>query len=195
MPIEIPNFGRDQLAELFHELKFDFGAEIGVESGAYSKRLLEANPDLFLYSIDPWKAHRGYRDHTRQRKLNRFYDETVAALKPFGSRARIMRQFSQDALQYFDDNSMDFVYIDANHKFVEITNDIFNWSKKVRPGGIISGHDYTRYKNLEAEIHVYQVVNGYTDAYRIRPWFVLGTNEEKPGEIRDKARSWMWVKS
>lgn len=185
-PIEVPNFGRDQLADLFADLGFNFGVEIGVESGAYSKRLLEVNPDLFLYSVDPWEAHRGYRDHTRQSKLDRFYEETVAALKPFGIRSKIFRKFSMDALKLFDDDSLDFVYIDANHSFVTVAQDIYHWSKKVKRGGIVSGHDYTRYAHQEANIHVFQVVNGYTDAYGIRPWFVFG-NE---GEVKN----WMWVK-
>lgn len=194
IPIEIPNFGRDQLAELFEELNFNLGAEIGVESGEYSRILLEANPNLYLFSIDAWKSHRAYRDHTRQSKLDKFYENTVAALSPFGERSHIIRRFSMDALELFKDNSLDFVYIDANHKFVEVANDVHHWLKKVRPGGILAGHDYTKYKNQEAEIHVHQVINGYTDAYRIRPWFVLGTNAEIPGQIRDKARSWMFVK-
>lgn len=193
-PIEIPNFGRDDLAGLFRELKFKVGAEIGVESGEYSQTLLIANPDLYLFSIDPWKAHRAYRDHTRQSKFDRFYQNTVLALREFGERSVIMRRYSKEALEMIDDNSLDFVYIDANHKFVEVAFDIHHWLKKVKPGGIVSGHDYTKYKNQEAEIHVHQVLNGYTDAYRITPWFVLGTNEEIPGEIRDKARSWMFVK-
>ena len=43
-------------------------------------------------------------------------------------------------------------------------------------------------------IHVKQVVIAYTDAYFIKPWFVLGAYEEIPGQIRDNSRSWMWVK-
>jgi hypothetical protein len=91
MPIEIVNFGRDQLAELFRELALTSGAEIGVEQGVYSKILLEANPRLQLYAIDAWKSYRGYRDHTSQRKLDDFYQITKDRLKQFNHRCNILR--------------------------------------------------------------------------------------------------------
>ncbi len=47
-----------------------------------------------------------------------------------------------DALEDFEDNSLDFVYIDGDHNFKHISEDIYEWTKKVRSGGIVSGHDY-----------------------------------------------------
>lgn len=192
MPIEIPNFGRSQLAELFAEFGFEVGAEVGVEQGEYSEILCLANPKLKLYAIDAWKAYRDYRDHTRQSKLDRFYETTKARLSPYN--CQIIREFSLDVVKNFADKSLDFIYIDANHNFQNVTNDIVEWSKKVKEGGIISGHDYRR-RREQQNIHVYQVVNAYTDAYRIRPWFVLGSQKRIRGEIRDIPRSWMWVKN
>ena len=52
--IEIPNMGSPELAELFTELKFNVGAEIGVWQGEFSEILCKANPKLHLYSIDSW---------------------------------------------------------------------------------------------------------------------------------------------
>ena len=193
MPIEIPNFGRDNLASLFAELGFKSGAEIGVETGAYSEILLKNNPGLKLYSIDPWKAYEGFRDYTVQDKLDSLYKESKARLAPYPN-SKIIRKFSMDAVKDFADSSLDFVYIDGNHSFLNIANDIVEWSKKIRTGGIISGHDYVRHRP-HMNIHVKQVVNAYTDAYSVKPWFVLGSYEEIPGQIRDNSRSWMWVKT
>lgn len=192
MPIEIPNFGRDNLATLFAELRFKTGAEVGVETGAYSEILLKNNPGLKLYSIDPWKAYNGFRDYTVQDKLDSLYKEAKARLAPYN--CKIVRKFSQNAVKDFADNSLDFVYIDGNHSFLNIASDIIAWTKKVRVGGIISGHDYAKHRKY-MDIHVKQVVIAYTDAYFIKPWFVLGTYEEIPGQIRDNSRSWMWVKT
>lgn len=60
MPIEIPNFGRNQLAALFNELEFKIGAEIGVEKGTYSETLCKAIPGVKLYCIDAWTIYEGY---------------------------------------------------------------------------------------------------------------------------------------
>lgn len=193
-PIEIPNFGRDQLAGLFAELKYTKGAEIGVEQGEYSEGLLSANKDLYLYCIDAWKAYKGYNDHTRQEKLDKFYQITKDRLSNFRSRHSIIRMMSDWAIKEFRDEELDFVYIDANHDFLHVTNDIYNWSKKVRKGGIIAGHDYITDQNEAPHVHVRQVLEGYTQAYNIKPWFVLGRSIAAPDEIRDPYRSWFFIK-
>lgn len=194
MPIQIPNIDREDLAMLFGELQFKIGAEIGVESGVYSETLLANNPNLTLYSIDWWHAYRSYRDHTSQSKLDRFYEETKALLARFGNRSEIWRNSSEQALPHIKDESLDFVYIDANHDFYNATFDIHHWSKKVRKGGIVSGHDYKKPKS-GINIHVKQVLQGYTDAYRITPWFIVGAQEKIEGTKRDDSRSWFWVKA
>jgi hypothetical protein len=55
-----------------------------------------------------------------------------------------LRMFSDNALGIFDDGSIDIVYIDALHDYDTIFKDIEQWSKKVKPSGFISGHDYTK---------------------------------------------------
>lgn len=193
LPIEIPNIGRDGLAILMGELGFTVGAEIGIERGLYSEVLCRENPGLRLYCIDSWKHYSGYRDHVSDGKLNRFYAETAIRLKPYN--CELVKKFSIDAVEDFPDNALDFVYIDANHELPWVINDIIQWSRKVRPGGIVAGHDFRKSKRLDTRNHVVFAVQAYVQSYRIRPWFVLGTKEMKPGEVRDEARSWFWVKS
>lgn len=187
-PIEIPGMTRAGLAALFAELGFTVGAEIGVERGLYSEVLCQANPGLKLYCVDPWTAYRGYRDHVSQEKLDGFYQEAVERLAKYN--CQFTRGFSPQAAVGFDDDSLDFVYIDGNHRLEAVIDDIAAWSKKVRPGGIIAGHDYKRFK-WQTYSHVVEALVAYTTAYRISPWFILGKRNE-PG--RDDARSWMWVK-
>lgn len=188
-PIEIPGMTRRDLAALFAELGFVIGAEIGVEQGLYSEVLCRANPGLKLYSVDPWQSYRGYRDHVSQEKLDAFMAAAKTRLAPYN--CRITRGFSAEVAIGFDDNSLDFVYIDGNHRLESVIEDISLWSKKVRPGGIVAGHDFKKFKR-QTYSHVVEALMAYTGAYRIQPWFVLGKRIE---EGRDSARSWMWVKS
>ena len=189
-PIQLP-ISRHGLAKLFCELGFKHGAEIGVETGLYSRALCHYNPDLTLYCVDAWRVFRSYRDHTSQSKLDKFYEKAKERLKPYN--ARIIRQFSLDAVKEFKDRTLDFVYIDAAHDFQNATNDICEWGKKVKPNGIIAGHDYENHKG-KSLIHVKQVVDGYTQAYEIRPWFTTNTDEDEQGVGLKTARSWLWVK-
>jgi len=190
MPLEIPNFGRDQLPTLFNELNFKVGAEIGVEKGTYSKTICEAIPGVQLYCIDAWTTYDGYDVFRSPMDTN--YIITKERLKDYN--CIIIRKFSVDASKDFEDGSLDFVYIDAAHDFQSVSNDIAEWSKKVRVDGIVAGHDYTtpRKPNI---MHVEYVVNAYTAANSISPWFVLGHKEKIEGEIRDHERSWMWAKT
>ena len=191
-PIEIPNVGRDDLAALFAELGFTSGAEIGVEQGLYSETLCKVNPGLRLYSIDAWKAYKGYRDHVTQGKLDGFYQVTQERLSSY--RVSLIRKFSVEALQDFNDGTLDFVYIDANHELPFVMFDIIEWSKKVRKDGIVAGHDYYKSTRFDTKNHVTYAVNAYVQSYRIHPWFLAGSKEKRLGETRDDSRSWMLVK-
>lgn len=191
-PIEIPNTNRETLARLFYLLGFTKGAEIGVERAMYSEVLLRENPLVHLTCVDAWQAYRGYRDHVDQQKLNRFYLEAQERLAPYSARVQFVRAFSLEAAVNVPDRSLDFVYIDAAHDFANATADIAAWSKKVRIGGIVAGHDYIKAK-LPSLMHVPQVIHGWTDAYQIAPWFVLGRQAKVEGELRDDGRSWFYV--
>ena len=60
--------------------------------------------------------------------------------------------------------------------------DIIYWSRIVRPGGIVAGHDYgTKYDYWG----VVQAVNAYVDYYKINPWFIFNL---------DKSPGWFWIK-
>ena len=192
MPVEIPGMGRDNLAALFCELGFRTGAEIGVEAGLYSEVLCKANPELKLYAVDAWKAYSGYREHVTQSKLDAIFAQAQGRLVLHN--CEIIRGFSMDTARLFEPNSLDFVYIDSNHSLPFVIADIHEWSKRVRPGGIIAGHDYKKTKAPIGMLHVVYAVQAYTGAYKISPWFVLGRREVRQGETRDKSRSWMWVK-
>lgn len=135
--------GRDELVRLFKDLDFKSGAEIGVARGKFSAMVCEVNSDLKLYSIDPWMIYDGY-DETHSKSEHRFnynYRRTRKLLAPFKN-CKIIKKLSMDAIKDFDFESLDFVYIDANHDPNYVAEDIEGWSKIVRKGGIVSGHDY-----------------------------------------------------
>ncbi len=196
-PIEIPNVGRDDLARLFAVLNARAGAEIGVEEGLYAEVLCRHNPRAAIYAIDPWKAYEGYSEHTDDRRLQWFYEATRERLKDFDN-AFVVRETSLSAATKVRDLYFDFVYIDANHTFEYFTADLAAWIPRVKSGGIIAGHDYMertdKSNDRRFQVHVVEVLSGYTRAYGISPWFVLGRKDIRPGEVRDRPRSWMWVK-
>lgn len=192
-PVEIPNADRIVLAKLFATLGFKAGAEIGVERGYYSEILAGLNPDLHLFAIDGWEAYHGYRDHSTQATMDALFAEAQKRLSAYPN-VEIIKKFSMDALDDIEDESLDFVYIDANHEFQNVVNDICEWQYKVKVGGIIAGHDYIKRKDNGYLMHVPMALHGFVEAYGIKPLFVLGTKEKKEGVLRDDVRSWFYVK-
>jgi len=191
-PIEIPGVDRGTLARWFAELGYTSGVEIGVEQGQYSRVLCKSNSGLKLYSVDPWKVYDGFMDPRTQEQLDTLYLDAVKRLSPYT--AKIMRMTSVEAARKFTDNSLDFVYIDGNHTLPFVIQDLVAWYPKIKPGGIISGHDYYKSPRPHTDQHVCFAVNAYVDAYRIRPWFLLGRKNAPAGELRDRQRSWCFVK-
>jgi predicted O-methyltransferase YrrM len=181
-PIDLPTVGRDDLALLFAELGYRSGVEIGVESGEYTEVLAKANPKATIYCVDAWKAYRGYRDHVTQEKIDGFLLNTRRRLAPYN--CNIIQGLSMDVVGEFADRSLDFAYIDGNHSLEFVINDLIQWAKKVRKGGCIAGHDMRKVKG-NGQFHVVQAVNAYTDAYKVKPWFVCR---------KDRAPSFFWVK-
>lgn len=186
-PTLVPRISRKQLPHIVREMGFVRGAEIGVWKGAFSALFCIANPDLHMLCVDPWLSYPAWRDtknemppEDAERIMNESYTTAKSALARHN--CTIVRNFSTEAAKSVPDASLDFVYIDSNHVYDAVIEDIKAWTPKVRPGGIVSGHDYRVFSN-KPTIHVVRAVNDYTKAHGIDPWYVLSA---------DKTPSFLW---
>lgn len=193
MPYKIPNVSRLDLVKWIRELDFKIGAEIGVAFAEYSKLICEINPQMTLYGVDAWRPYSGYSDYTRKGTFELMYSEAMTRMRSYIQKDRFVpvEKLSMDAVGDFEDGSLDFVYIDANHQDPFVTDDINAWSKKVRSGGIIAGHDYVRVKRVNWKVK--DAVQRYAREHDINPWFVLGADAVETGVVREGGRSWMLV--
>jgi predicted O-methyltransferase YrrM len=182
MPIHISQIGRYGLSYIFFQVGFKEGVEIGVEIGGFARWLFEHVHDLHLTCIDPWLSYSGYRTRLSQEQQENLFKMAQENLSSFN--VTLIRDFSLNVVDSFAKNSLDFVFIDGNHEYKNVYEDITQWEKKVRPGGIIAGHDYVEDKRRE-QCDVIRAVNDYTRAHKISPWFILGEH---------RAKSYMWIK-
>lgn len=72
------------------------------------------------------------------------YEEFLNNMKPVEGLYNPVRSLSYDASNFYEDQSLDFVFIDAGHAYSEVKKDITSWLPKVKIGGHIGGHDYVR---------------------------------------------------
>jgi SAM-dependent methyltransferase len=177
----IIRYSRYNIPELFKELNFTSGAEIGTEHGRYAERLCNVIPNLKLYCIDPYLVYPYYDGQKEQKEVNKFYEEAERRLAPFNH--EILKMTSMEAVKNFEPNSLDFVFVDGNHFFEYVVNDIIHWSRIVKPGGIIYGHDYSL-----TDFHVKQAVDAFMDASKINPWFIMRSRSSR---IID---CWMYIR-
>lgn len=145
------------------------GVEVGVYRGQFSSDLLRTWECARLTSVDPWREfpNEDYIDscNASQDKHDRNHAETSARLAPFRDRSRIMRTTSAEAAQEFSEGSLDFVYLDAQHHYEAVRDDIRLWHRKVKVGGVIGGHDYLDGRRPSGLYGVKQAVDEFTSEF------------------------------
>lgn len=176
MPIEVREFHRDDLAVLFAELGFTKGAEVGVAEGKYSEVLLKANPECELLLIDPWDAYDGNAQNKTQAKHEFAYSETLRRVGSYPN-VHLWKQYSMDAVREVKDGLLDFVYLDANHSYPFIMEDLTAWSRKVRSGGIVALDDIYKLDEKRWGAGPMEAIYDYTRAMRINPWWLIAAHK------------------
>ena len=119
------------------------GVEIGVLFGEFSAHLLEYWPGQ-LVLVDPWENQdpEQYLDGCNAVSMKRAYATALNAVAPYADRARILRKYSHDAAREFKRGGLSMVYLDGNHRFENVTQDIYDWWPLIQSGGILAGHDF-----------------------------------------------------
>lgn len=124
------------------------GAEIGVGRGIMTKNILALLPTIkTYYCVDPWELTKDYDELLKSVGVNEIdYNEIFKTfyrnVKDSLGRVVIYKMVSEAAVDAVEDESLDFVFIDGNHSFEHVENDISLWFRKVKIGGLIAGHDY-----------------------------------------------------
>ncbi len=112
-------------------------AELGVDEGNFSRRILELTEPRTLHLVDLWGSDRFNREKERQVRT-RFQAEIETG------QVVVHQGDSLTHLGGFDDGYLDWVYIDTSHRY-ELTLAELELSRiKVKPGGIIAGHDFCK---------------------------------------------------
>lgn len=123
------------------------GIEIGVDYGTTSVHLLSSLPNSVLYGIDPYITYNdwyGSEVNDRERVLSIMTERTSV----FGNRFVHVRKTSDDALRMFEDQSMDFIFVDGLHTYEQVLKDCQNYWPKLKRGGLFCGHDFTTIQDV-----------------------------------------------
>lgn len=135
----------DFLTEMIQKHKFKFGAEVGTGTGKTAMEILDANRELHLVEVawypGPAALPKDAVMYCTCQQAKALWLRRMSK-KKFKERITILPYPSYKAAKKVDDESLDFVFIDADHSYEECLRDITLWVPKVKKGGLISGHDY-----------------------------------------------------
>jgi hypothetical protein len=136
---------RDKIPELLNSLGLvGWGVEVGVLNGENADNILNWWDGERLYLVDPFGTvnHDKYIDRCAEADMVQAARRTMEVSNNHFPRAPILMLTSMQAVTLFDDGSLDFVYLDAQHHKEAVKEDINYWWPKIKNGGILAGHDY-----------------------------------------------------
>lgn len=173
---------REDLPALFEQYRqTGQGAEIGVYKGEFARQIMLKYQGV-VHLVDPWVGeYEGLGPHEPWEQI---YEACLRNMAGFVDKIYIKRGMSVDIAEGIADHSLDFAYIDADHVYESVRKDIQAWYPKIRPGGILSGHDYLNRGRYP--------VSGGLGVNRAVDEFVMKNNLILNLTGEDKWRSW-WV--
>jgi hypothetical protein len=119
------------------------GVEVGSAFGQFAGRIMATWKGTSLHLVDPWDNLPPTEYPENHAAVNfdswRLECEQLAVQDP---RAVLVKKRSTEALPDFKDASLDFVYIDGNHEYVHVMEDMMGWFPKLKRGGLLGGHDF-----------------------------------------------------
>ena len=143
---------KDSVIQLIKEHHCQEVAEIGIFHAVLAQEVVKQCHLDRYYLIDPWRPFtgEGTQPWVEEITLDSWDDMCLEAYRAFVNcpEVRIIRLDSVRASKLFEPESLDMVFIDADHSYESALQDIQAWLPIIRSGGIISGHDYGTYKGV-----------------------------------------------
>lgn len=159
--------------------------EIGTHEGMFAELILNNSVGSNLYCIDPYIKYNEYEDAINNITGDNLYNKVYHNLKTkYGKRVEIIRDFSNKAVNSIPDN-IDFLYIDGNHQYKYVIDDLNNYYSKVKNGGIIVGDDAVDFdenlRNKQGDVYIEWCIGCYGKYGVIKAFndFFIDKNDER----------------
>lgn len=137
--------------------------EIGVYKGENSLNILKELNVRTLLLIDPYKIEEGDLNELLEDTPEKWNEEAYYRLLKYKDKCQWLLMTSTEALNHIKEK-FDFIYIDGNHKYKNVLEDLENYYPLVNEGGIIAGHDMNYFDTARAVIH-------FCDKYNLKAKF------------------------
>lgn len=142
--------------------------EIGCAFGGYARQVLADWKGQKYFMVDLWarQPQEVYREKTEGINYDGWYRD-CEKLAAQDHRVTLVRMASVDGAKQFADESFDYVFIDANHSYEAVSQDLVAWYPKVKHGGVFAGHDYGNDTNWPNHCEVKKAVDEFMVANKL----------------------------
>lgn len=120
----------------------ELGAWTGKSTAYCAVELINQNKFGRFVTVDSWQGCEVLKEHDLV-KTNSVKDVFLNNINPIVDKLEIIQSVSWDASQQFDDESLDFCYVDAGHSYDNVLKDLNAWWSKIKIGSYFGGDDYT----------------------------------------------------
>lgn len=154
-------------------------AEIGCWKAYFATDIMELPNIGKLFCVDLWKKIEGYSDPLNDDDHEANYREAQHNLRGhlLGGRVKLIRGASLEvALNTREIPPLDAVYLDASHMYDDILADLRAWEKRLKPGAVIMGHDYTN--NAMSRQYGWGVIKAVTQFCAETNWVMTAITDE-----------------
>lgn len=119
-----------------------YGVELGTYRGDTTFFLLDCVSDLRLHTVDIFEQQPNHPSYNHAKyDFTDLYPAFLEKAKKYGDRLIVHKGLTHEVAKEVPNASLDFVFIDADHEYEGCKQDILDWRPKVRPGGLLMGHD------------------------------------------------------
>src|SRR4051812_28921029 len=137
----------ESIAKYFKQGTFvEIGTWLGKSTCFMSELIKEENLPIKFYGVDTFLGEINATDQQDivKKEGGSIYKAFLHNMKNAGVLNQVtpLQMTSKDAAELFEDGSLEFVFLDAEHVYEDVLDDLKTWWPKVKPGGIIAGHDF-----------------------------------------------------
>lgn len=119
----------------------EIGSWMGKSASYMAVEIINSNKNIRFDCVDTWEGSIEHADIDAV-KENKLYEKFLDNVEPVKNVINPIRMHSLNAVDLYEDNSLDFVFIDAAHDYENVKKDIIAWYPKVKSNGLFAGHDY-----------------------------------------------------
>jgi hypothetical protein len=151
-------------------------AELGVFIGSYSEIIINTVEPSKMYLVDIFGKGNAHSSGTHVNDLSEYYDILCKKYQK-NEQVKVIKSLTSEFLNRLQENYLDAVYIDADHTYEAVKQDLENSYPKVKNNGYIMGHDFDRPE-------IQKAVEEFCD--RNRQKIFLITDEPQPSFVIKK---------